>query len=412
MTTAPLPPAGWYPDPHGFAEQRWWDGQAWTDHIHPAPVIAAAEEAAEVGSSNSPAAESVSVSTATYPLNWSVGKQEKKSREAMKWLLPAENTLYHFSANSTRPLTTDVVVTDIRVFTYSGNKFGREVVNSDITGAEFSGSRIVILSAGESSLKLSSIDPKVRNPAEAAIRSARTCAAPAEALQELERRAAAEAEAEAETEAEAEARAAQWAHSTVLGKVRGKSYRSIARLSQEGEIPWLVIGAGFAYGVLAAFEDRLVIVKTGAATSFMAGSLGGERAATFYFTDITALEYNSGFISGVLEVTTPSYQGSANKDYWRGVTASRNANSDNPFTLSNTLPMTKPDYITWTPQIQQLRAKIAAAKRPAAAAPVVVQTAASLADELGKLAALRDTGVLSDEEFAAAKAQLIVGGIA
>lgn len=28
------PPAGWYPDPHGQATQRWWDGTRWTEHTH------------------------------------------------------------------------------------------------------------------------------------------------------------------------------------------------------------------------------------------------------------------------------------------------------------------------------------------------------------------------------------------
>lgn len=27
------PPAGWYPDPHGRHEQRWWDGTTWTVHV-------------------------------------------------------------------------------------------------------------------------------------------------------------------------------------------------------------------------------------------------------------------------------------------------------------------------------------------------------------------------------------------
>ena len=25
--------ANWYPDPHGRAELRYWDGSAWTDHV-------------------------------------------------------------------------------------------------------------------------------------------------------------------------------------------------------------------------------------------------------------------------------------------------------------------------------------------------------------------------------------------
>ena len=31
---APLPPAGWYPDPGGTSQQRYWDGNAWTEHLH------------------------------------------------------------------------------------------------------------------------------------------------------------------------------------------------------------------------------------------------------------------------------------------------------------------------------------------------------------------------------------------
>ncbi len=35
MTEA-TPSAGWYADPYG-AGMRYWDGQAWTRHVHPAP---------------------------------------------------------------------------------------------------------------------------------------------------------------------------------------------------------------------------------------------------------------------------------------------------------------------------------------------------------------------------------------
>lgn len=37
----PPPPAGWYKDPAGTDERRWWDGKAWTHHMqkrHPIPV--------------------------------------------------------------------------------------------------------------------------------------------------------------------------------------------------------------------------------------------------------------------------------------------------------------------------------------------------------------------------------------
>ena len=30
---APSPPSGWYPDPYGRHEMRYWDGARWTEHV-------------------------------------------------------------------------------------------------------------------------------------------------------------------------------------------------------------------------------------------------------------------------------------------------------------------------------------------------------------------------------------------
>ena len=38
MTNTP-PPAGWYPDPTGAAQQRYWDGQQWTEALAAPTVI-------------------------------------------------------------------------------------------------------------------------------------------------------------------------------------------------------------------------------------------------------------------------------------------------------------------------------------------------------------------------------------
>lgn len=31
----PTTPPGWYPDPSGTGQQRYWDGTTWTAHVHP-----------------------------------------------------------------------------------------------------------------------------------------------------------------------------------------------------------------------------------------------------------------------------------------------------------------------------------------------------------------------------------------
>lgn len=35
-TTTNQPAQGWYADPHDAGQLRWWDGSAWTDHVHSA----------------------------------------------------------------------------------------------------------------------------------------------------------------------------------------------------------------------------------------------------------------------------------------------------------------------------------------------------------------------------------------
>jgi len=194
----------------------------------------------------------------------------------------------------------------------------------------------------------------------------------------------------------------------VGSKLSDKARAAISRQSVGGDAPWLILVSSGGGGLLAAWDDRLAIVKTGALTSLMAGSLGGERAATFHFTDITAIEYNSGLLNGVLEILTPSYQGTQNKDFWRGSTSSRNANANDPYTLSNTLPLAKYEYQAALPHISELRGRISEAKRPVVHVHQVESLETlNLADQLKNLADLHAAGALSDEEFTSAKAKLL-----
>lgn len=62
------------------------------------------------------------------------------------------------------------------------------------------------------------------------------------------------------------------------------------------KLPWFILSAGGGRGMLAAFEDRLIIAKVGGMTSFMAGSFGGGSVTTFPFSDITNIEFDSGLL--------------------------------------------------------------------------------------------------------------------
>jgi hypothetical protein len=64
MSTAP---AGWYRDPSGQEQQRWWDGAAWTDHVQPA--VARVAEPVGVAAGGPSAAAAVLADIAAIPSN-------------------------------------------------------------------------------------------------------------------------------------------------------------------------------------------------------------------------------------------------------------------------------------------------------------------------------------------------------
>lgn len=62
-TPAQTPPAGWYPDPAGSDQQRFWNGTAWTEQLRPVPGSASSSDS----TSTDPAEEAVT-SQPTTPL--------------------------------------------------------------------------------------------------------------------------------------------------------------------------------------------------------------------------------------------------------------------------------------------------------------------------------------------------------
>lgn len=189
------------------------------------------------------------------------------------------------------------------------------------------------------------------------------------------------------------------------------AWRTIDEHTAPDELPWFVINAGSA-GFLAAFENRLIIAKVGGMAGFMSGSLGGGRVTSFPYSDITNIEFNSGMVTGVLEVLTPSYQGTANHDYWRSSDKGRNKAADDPWTLSNCLPLAKAQHKLALPRLNELQNKIIEYKRPtvqvqhAPPDPAAAATT-SLADELQRIADLHDQGILDSVEFGDAKQAII-----
>ncbi|MCT2582371.1 SHOCT domain-containing protein [Actinophytocola gossypii] len=183
----------------------------------------------------------------------------------------------------------------------------------------------------------------------------------------------------------------RWDQVEVIGNAPSEeAWQTLRDHATPDEAPLFVIGTG-AGGVFAAFTDRCMIVKVGALTAITADSRGDGRATTFPYGEITAIEYKAGLASGVLEILTPGHRGTAD--------------ANDISTLSNTLPLSTTIYRQVASRLDELRARITEAKRLTANVPVSGQS--TLVDELAKLATLRQQGVLTEVEFAAAKQVVI-----
>ncbi len=341
-----------------------------------------------------------------FSAKWNPAKGEKKRAIAQRGLLPSEEVWFLGVCNNLSPLASEIALTPLRLLVMLNHEIKFEAAYSDISDLQSDPKKETVrVTTADARSMLIKMVPKADIPViEHYVQFGQANAPDPQLVAEAEAASAATAEASLKIAA---AKAVDWPHTIVKGKLSQKASEAILRQCHGDEQPWLILTSSGGAGTLVGFDDRMAIIKTGALTSFMAGSLGGERSATFHFTDITGIEYNSGFMNGVLEVLTPSYSGTANRDYWTGVSASRNADSNNPWTPSNTLPLAKLEYTQYLAEINELKSRISKSKQQSVQVVVAPAAANGLADQLAKLAELRDSGVLSDEEFGAAKTRLL-----
>jgi hypothetical protein len=352
-----------------------------------------------------------------FPAAWKDDKRAKRVREAEAFLLPEEQiVLISGGGPATGPY---LVLTNVRLYSFGSSRVGASALLTEIESFETKKATGALSMRGADGElhRLGTLTPKDLTVLQLGFERAKTMTAPEAALDSYAQARAAADEADRISKLTFTER---WPDITYVGEPTKAVYKAMQQLCHADEEPWLVISPGGVSGALVAFDDRLVIVKKGVLTAWMAGSMGFGRVTTFFYSDITNIEYNGGLVTGVLEVLTPSYQGTANKDYWRGTAKSRNADSNDPFTLNNTLPLDRFTYAAAQPAIHQLQARVSAAKRgqllsrrkpgerQTTSAPAVEsESTFSVADELGKLGALREAGHLTEEEFARAKARLL-----
>ena len=175
-------------------------------------------------------------------------------------------------------------------------------------------------------------------------------------------------------------------------------------LGGEDEVKFVLQNLG-GYAFVAA-SDRLIISKFGVA----AGASFGSRTSQFRYEDILNVAVNTGMVSAVIEIQTAAHQGNSVGDYWGGLLSTGKGTSKSPFEAENAFPCNKGDLKEWQPYLEELNSLIKAARqRESGTVGPAASGGGDLAEQLQKISELHDSGVLSDEEFAMAKARLLAG---
>lgn len=174
-------------------------------------------------------------------------------------------------------------------------------------------------------------------------------------------------------------------------RLHRKANEVLDRSLAEGEQVLAIITGPSSQAIIGT-DRRLFVYKRG----FMAGATLGAEITTFDYRNLGGVQIHTGMMSGAVVLQGPGLPGT-NTSYWK-------SGEGDPYKAPNAIPLVRP-YDQAEAGVARLRALISAAHSKAQV--TTTQTSSSLVDELQKLAELRDSGVLSEEEFTSAKRNLL-----
>src|SRR4051794_19065210 len=156
----------------------------------------------------------------------------------------------------------------------------------------------------------------------------------------------------------------------------------------EGETVRLCLRGELGHA-LVCLDDRILILKRG----FHAGTTFGAMSATIFYGDVTGIQVRMHLFSGWIEIQSPSFQGIEHK---RGL---RSSPERNAFKQPNCVPIQRRHLSVYQLALAELRRFVVEAKAEQGPSGVV--------EQLERLAALRQQGVLDDQEFGIAKRRVL-----
>jgi hypothetical protein len=183
-------------------------------------------------------------------------------------------------------------------------------------------------------------------------------------------------------------------HTELKGKLKKLAEQNMA----EGEsIEFAILGT--PKQAIVALQDRLLIIKHG----YLAASSFGGKVTSIDYRDVTGVEVKKNMATGIIEISTPGYQAKGGRGFW-----SFNRYTS-PHALENTVPITRRNIGKQQDAINALRAKLKEAKQEQPAPRAEADREGGITAVLERLAALKEQGVLTDEEFERAKERILGG---
>jgi len=155
-----------------------------------------------------------------------------------------------------------------------------------------------------------------------------------------------------------------------------------------------VVIRGVSNQAIIGTDRRAFVFKKG----MMAGAAFGSEMTSWAYRNLMGVQLHTGMMSGAVVLQGPGQQGSKTS-YWQ------NGDSD-PHKAPNAIPVVRP-FDDAKAGVSRFRQFIDAAHKPADQVGITPSPVLSVADELTKLAELRNAGVLSGDEFTALKAKLL-----
>lgn len=175
--------------------------------------------------------------------------------------------------------------------------------------------------------------------------------------------------------------------------LHAKAQESLSKTLVPGECVLVIIRGPSAQAIIGT-DRRAFVYKKG----FMAGASFGSEMTNWMYKNLVGVQLHTGMMSGAVVLQGPGHSGNSTS-YWK-------SGNDDPYKAPNAIPVVRP-YEVVEAGVARLRELIDLDHQKAHSSVVQPVQVASVADEIRKLAEMRRDGLITDEEFADLKTQLM-----